>query len=97
MDEYVFVVMEGGLTQNEETLIAAGKEELLDYLTEAAQTAREQELQRVHHVPVEVQLEGPLEGGDAVGVMAGEPGGGAEPAEVVHVELLGASSSVVER
>lgn len=28
-DEYVFVVMEGGLTQNEETLIAAGKEELV--------------------------------------------------------------------
>jgi uncharacterized protein YbcI len=28
-DEYVFVVMENGLTQNEETLIAAGKEELV--------------------------------------------------------------------
>ncbi|MEA2346689.1 MAG: hypothetical protein QOG62_476 [Thermoleophilaceae bacterium] len=28
-DEYVFVVMEGGLTQSEETLIAAGKEELV--------------------------------------------------------------------
>jgi uncharacterized protein YbcI len=29
LDDYVFVAMEGGLTRNEETLIAAGKEELV--------------------------------------------------------------------
>lgn len=29
LDDYVLVVMEGGLTQNEETLIAAGKESLV--------------------------------------------------------------------
>ncbi len=29
MDEYVFVVMEGGLTRNEETLLAAGKADLV--------------------------------------------------------------------
>lgn len=29
MDEYVFVVMEGGLTRNEETLIASGKHDLV--------------------------------------------------------------------
>jgi uncharacterized protein YbcI len=28
-DDYVFVVLEGGLTRNEETLIAAGKEDLV--------------------------------------------------------------------
>ena len=28
-DEYVFVVLEGGLTKNEETLLAAGQEELV--------------------------------------------------------------------
>ncbi|MBV8711523.1 MAG: DUF2294 family protein [Solirubrobacterales bacterium] len=29
LDDYVFVAMEGGLTRNEETLLAAGKEELV--------------------------------------------------------------------
>src|SRR5215203_2424771 len=29
MDEYVFVVMEGGLTRNEETLLSAGKSDLV--------------------------------------------------------------------
>jgi uncharacterized protein YbcI len=29
MDEYVFVVMEGGLTRSEETLLAAGKSDLV--------------------------------------------------------------------
>jgi uncharacterized protein YbcI len=29
LDDYVFVVMEGGLTRNEETLIADGKEEVV--------------------------------------------------------------------
>jgi uncharacterized protein YbcI len=29
MDEYVFVVMEGGLTRNEETLLAAGKKDIV--------------------------------------------------------------------
>jgi uncharacterized protein YbcI len=29
MDEYVFVAMEGGLTRNEETLLAAGKSDLV--------------------------------------------------------------------
>jgi uncharacterized protein YbcI len=28
-DDYIFVVMEGGLTRNEETLLAAGKEDLV--------------------------------------------------------------------
>jgi uncharacterized protein YbcI len=28
-DEYVFVVLEGGLTRNEETLLAAGEEDLI--------------------------------------------------------------------
>src|SRR4051795_3881286 len=28
-DDYVFVVLEGGLTRNEETLLAAGKEDLV--------------------------------------------------------------------
>jgi len=28
-DEYIFVVMEGGLTRNEETLLAAGQEDLV--------------------------------------------------------------------
>src|SRR3954468_24516786 len=29
LDDYVFVAMEGGLTRNEETLLAAGKEDLV--------------------------------------------------------------------
>jgi uncharacterized protein YbcI len=29
LDDYVFVVMEGGLTRNEETLLAGGKEDLV--------------------------------------------------------------------
>jgi uncharacterized protein YbcI len=29
LDDYVFVAMEGGLTRNEETLLAAGKEEVV--------------------------------------------------------------------
>jgi uncharacterized protein YbcI len=29
MDEYVFIVMEGGLTRSEETLLAAGKSDLI--------------------------------------------------------------------
>lgn len=29
LDDYVFVVMEGGLTRNEETLLADGKEDLV--------------------------------------------------------------------
>jgi uncharacterized protein YbcI len=29
LDDYVFIVMEGGLTRNEETLLAAGREEVV--------------------------------------------------------------------
>src|SRR4051812_43352758 len=42
LDDYVFVVMEGGLTRNEEVLIAAGKEDLVrGYRLAFEETVRE--------------------------------------------------------
>jgi len=38
-DDYIFVVLEGGLTRNEETLLEAGKEELVRSYRLAFQTA----------------------------------------------------------
>ena len=42
LDDYVFVAMEGGLTRNEETLLADGKEELVrSYRLSFQETVRE--------------------------------------------------------
>ena len=47
MDEYVFVVMEGGLTRNEETLLAAGKGHLVRSYRLAFQETVAQSLERL--------------------------------------------------
>lgn len=51
LDEYVFVVLEGGLTRNEETLLADGKDEEVRRFRMAFQdTVREQAINAVNSV-----------------------------------------------